>query len=53
VPFVCECADERCLQIISIPLDEFDGIVASGAFLTFPGHRRPTGQAPGGLTRSQ
>jgi hypothetical protein len=41
VPFICECTDDRCVQIISVAIEEFDGIVSSGSFLTFPGHRGP------------
>lgn len=45
VPFVCECADERCVQLIRMPVDAFDDVVSSGGALTFPGHRprRPDG----------
>jgi hypothetical protein len=44
VPFVCECADERCFQLIRVPLADYQEIVATpGRFLLFPGHRQPSG----------
>jgi hypothetical protein len=42
VPFVCECADERCFQLIRVPLADYEEIAATpDRFLLFPGHRQP------------
>jgi len=39
VPFLCECADERCTEIVKLPLAEYEEVRAdSRRFLTAPGH---------------
>jgi hypothetical protein len=40
VPFICECADARCSEIIRLPLEEYEAIRAhSRHFLHVPGHQ--------------
>jgi hypothetical protein len=39
VPFLCECADERCTEIVKLPLAEYEAVRADPRhFLTVPGH---------------
>jgi hypothetical protein len=38
-PFLCECADERCRQVIPLGLEEYEVARAHpGRFVTLPGH---------------
>jgi hypothetical protein len=39
VPFICECAEERCVQIVRLHLDEYGEIRSNPRwFLNVPGH---------------
>jgi hypothetical protein len=39
VPFLCECTDERCVELVSLPLDEYDSVRSDpGRMVTIPGH---------------
>jgi hypothetical protein len=39
VPFVCECEDGDCMDVIEVSLDTFDAVHAVvGRFLLRPGH---------------
>jgi hypothetical protein len=39
VPFICECANERCTRVVMLALDEYDGVrTRRGRFLVLPGH---------------
>ncbi len=41
VPFICECAEPRCAEIIQLSLGEYEAIRAEPAhFLNAPGHER-------------
>jgi hypothetical protein len=41
VPFLCECADERCTTIVPLSLAEYEGVrTNSRQFLTAFGHER-------------
>ena len=41
VPFLCECADPTCVEIIRLGLDEYEEIRANSRhFLNVPGHQR-------------
>lgn len=38
-PFLCECADERCTQIVQLTLDEYEDVRSDdGRHLLLPGH---------------
>lgn len=39
LPFLCECSDERCDELMRISLREFDEARAGGNYLTVPGHQ--------------
>ncbi len=42
VPFVCECAEERCTEILRVSLDEYERVRAHPTrFLHAPGHEEP------------
>ena len=42
VPFLCECADDACTQVLPLGLDEYETVRAEPARrVTLPGH--PTG----------
>jgi hypothetical protein len=39
-PFLCECGDAACTQVIRLTLDEYEGVRAHGAhFAIIPGHQ--------------
>jgi hypothetical protein len=39
VPFICECADERCREIVHMDLSEYEEVRAEPThFLNVPGH---------------
>jgi hypothetical protein len=41
VPFLCECADPKCVEIVRLELDQYEEIRAdSRHFLNVPGHER-------------
>ena len=41
VPFLCECADPTCVEIVGLELDQYEEIRAdSRHFLNVPGHQR-------------
>jgi hypothetical protein len=45
VPFICECADESCTQIVRLSLDEYERVrVDSRHFLNVPGHEVNAGR---------
>ena len=38
-PFLCECAKERCTQVVLLSLDEYEDVRSdSGRYLIAPGH---------------
>jgi hypothetical protein len=44
VPFLCECADPKCSEIVRLKLDEYEEIRAdSRHFLNIPGHQEADG----------
>ena len=39
VPFLCECADDGCTELLPLDLDEYDRVRAEPAHrVTLPGH---------------
>lgn len=42
VPFLCECSDERCTEILRMPLGLYNLARAGGDFLVAPGHQVET-----------
>jgi hypothetical protein len=39
VPFICECAEERCVEVVRLDLDEYGEIRSNPRwFLNVPGH---------------
>lgn len=38
VPFICECSDDRCAELIRLPLGEFVSARMLGRYMVFPGH---------------
>ncbi len=38
VPFICECSDDGCSELIRLPLEEFLGARCLGRYLVYPGH---------------
>ena len=42
VPFLCECSDERCTEILRMPLRLYSVARAGGDFLVAPGHQVET-----------
>ena len=46
VPFICECAEESCTEIVPLSLREYERIRADGRrFLNVPGHETREGWA--------
>ena len=46
VPFICECADARCSEIVRMTLEEYEEVRAdSRNFLNVPGHQAAAGGA--------
>jgi hypothetical protein len=46
LPFICECADRECTEIVLLELDEYAAIRANPRwFLAVPGHERRAGGA--------
>ena len=46
VPFICECADARCSEIVRLTLEEYEEIRAhSRHFFHVPGHEDAAGAA--------
>jgi hypothetical protein len=44
VPFLCECAEESCTEIVRLSLDEYEGVRADAThFLNAPGHEVAAG----------
>jgi hypothetical protein len=44
VPFICECATERCVTIVHLSLDEYEGVRSEPArFFVAPGHQGSEG----------
>jgi hypothetical protein len=42
VPFICECADERCVEIVLLELRDYREVRANPRwFVTVPGHHGP------------
>ena len=45
VPFLCECADEQCTQLVRLPLVEYHAVRAhSTRFIIAPGHAAAEGE---------
>lgn len=41
IPFICECADPTCTEIVTLKLEEYEEIRAdSRRFLNIPGHEK-------------
>ena len=39
IPFLCECADERCTEIVRLPLTEYERVRRDSTwFINAPGH---------------
>ncbi len=39
IPFICECADQRCTAVVLLTLQDYERIRAESThFLTLPGH---------------
>jgi hypothetical protein len=38
VPFICECADDECSELLRLTLDELTGARKLGAAIVAPGH---------------
>ncbi len=46
VPFICECADPTCSEVVRLELSEYEEIRAdSRHFLNVPGHQTAAGEA--------
>jgi hypothetical protein len=46
VPFLCECADERCTEIVRLSLAEYEKVRADPThFVNAPGHHLPFADA--------
>lgn len=44
IPFVCECADEGCMTVLDLSLEEYREVRARpGQFAIVPGHPRTKG----------
>ena len=44
VPFLCECAEERCTEVVRLSLDEYEAVRANATdFLNAPGHEAAAG----------
>jgi hypothetical protein len=39
VPFICECSEPRCEELIRVTLGEFDAAREESDYLTAPGHQ--------------
>jgi hypothetical protein len=43
VPFICECSDGDCMEVVDVPLATYDGVRARpNDFLLQAGHETPT-----------
>jgi hypothetical protein len=41
IPFVCECSDADCMDVVDLTRAEYEGVRAlAGAYLLAPGHER-------------
>lgn len=40
VPFICECSDANCLQVVELPMPTYEDVRAQGQrhFFVLPGH---------------
>ncbi|MDQ1495168.1 MAG: hypothetical protein QOG69_1651 [Actinomycetota bacterium] len=46
LPFLCECASERCTEIVQLSAAEYDSVRANlRTFLVVPGHESEDGEA--------
>jgi hypothetical protein len=44
IPFLCECADASCHEIIRVPFNDYEEVRAdSRTFISAPGHERAAG----------
>ena len=39
VPFICECSDERCQELIRLTLTDYTAVRAACDYLVAPGHQ--------------
>lgn len=39
VPFICECSDERCDELIRVTLPDYAAARKAGEYLAAPGHQ--------------
>jgi hypothetical protein len=45
VPFLCECADPECTQVIRLTLDDYEAVRADAhTFAIVPGHQAPASE---------
>jgi hypothetical protein len=45
IPFLCECADDRCLERVELALDEFEHLhEQENVYVIVPGHPRVNGE---------
>jgi hypothetical protein len=45
IPFLCECADEDCLDTVELDLGEYEGLHEDAdVFVIVPGHSRVDGE---------
>jgi len=50
VPFICECADEGCTDLVRLTLDEYEDVrVNPRLFVTAPGHQQIAVSAGAGV----
>lgn len=38
IPFICECSDGDCLQVVEVPFRAYEAVRAGDHFLLVPGH---------------
>lgn len=38
VPFICECSDETCSELLRLPLSDFTAARELGRYVVYPGH---------------
>ena len=39
VPFLCECSDDRCVELVRLRLERYSEARADGDFFAAPGHQ--------------
>ena len=53
VPFICECGDAQCREILRLTLEEYESVRRAGgaSFFLVPGHEQAAGSS--GIVRGQ